>query len=37
MATSTNSELDYRPSYRKAQADDAWKLAVDWFKANGVG
>ena len=28
---------DYRPSYRKAQADDAWKLAVDWFKANGVG
>ena len=28
---------DYRPSYRKAQAEDAWKLAVAWFKANGVG
>ncbi|HYD08372.1 MAG TPA: dienelactone hydrolase family protein [Reyranella sp.] len=28
---------DYRPSYRKEQAEDAWKLAVAWFKANGVG
>jgi carboxymethylenebutenolidase len=28
---------DYRPSYRKDQAEDAWKLAVAWFKANGVG
>jgi carboxymethylenebutenolidase len=28
---------DYRPSYRKDQAEDGWKLAVAWFKANGVG
>jgi carboxymethylenebutenolidase len=28
---------DYRPSYRKEQAEDGWKLAVAWFKANGVG
>jgi len=28
---------DYRPSYRKDQAEDAWKLCVAWFKANGVG
>jgi carboxymethylenebutenolidase len=27
---------DYRPSYRKEQAEDGWKLAVAWFKANGV-
>jgi len=27
---------DYRPSYRKEQAEDAWKKAVAWFKANGV-
>jgi carboxymethylenebutenolidase len=27
---------DYRPSYRKEQAEDAWKLALAWFKANGV-
>ena len=28
---------DYRPSYRKDQAEDAWKKALAWFKANGVG
>jgi carboxymethylenebutenolidase len=28
---------DYRPSYRKEQAEDGWKLAVAWFKGNGVG
>ena len=28
---------DYRPSYRKEAADDGWKRAVAWFKANGVG
>ncbi|MFT3665143.1 dienelactone hydrolase family protein [Piscinibacter sp.] len=27
---------DYRPSYRKAPAEDGWKRAVAWFKANGV-
>lgn len=27
---------DYRPSYRKDQADDGWKRAIAWFKANGV-
>jgi carboxymethylenebutenolidase len=27
---------DYRPSYRKEQADDAWKRMQDWFKKNGV-
>jgi carboxymethylenebutenolidase len=28
---------DYRPSYRKAAADDGWQRATAWFKANGVG
>ncbi len=28
---------DYRPSYRKEAAEDAWNRAVAWFKANGVG
>ena len=28
---------DYRPSYRKEAADDGWKRAVAWFKANGLG
>ncbi len=28
---------DYRPSYRKGPADDDWKRALAWFKANGVG
>ncbi|MBY0325244.1 MAG: dienelactone hydrolase family protein [Reyranella sp.] len=27
---------DYRPSYRKDQAEDGWKKALAWFKANGV-
>jgi carboxymethylenebutenolidase len=28
---------DYRPSYRKDPAEDSWKKALAWFKANGVG
>jgi carboxymethylenebutenolidase len=27
---------DYRSSYRKAAAEDGWKKALAWFKANGV-
>lgn len=27
---------DYRPSYRKEAAEDGWKRALAWFKANGV-
>jgi carboxymethylenebutenolidase len=27
---------DYRPSYRKEAAEDAWSRAAAWFKANGV-
>jgi carboxymethylenebutenolidase len=27
---------DYRPSYRKAQAEEAWGLLLDWFRKNGV-
>lgn len=27
---------DYRPSYRKTEADDGWKRLVDWFKKHGV-
>ncbi len=27
---------DYRPSYRKADADDAWKKMLAWMKKNGV-
>ena len=27
---------DYRASYRKEAADDGWKRATAWFKANGV-
>jgi carboxymethylenebutenolidase len=27
---------DYRPSYRKEAAEDAWNRAAQWFKANGV-
>ncbi|MHC5536674.1 dienelactone hydrolase family protein, partial [Singulisphaera rosea] len=27
---------DYRPSYRKTQAEDGWKRLLDWFKKNGV-
>jgi carboxymethylenebutenolidase len=28
---------DYRPSYRKQQAEDGWKRMLAWFKANGAG
>jgi len=28
---------DYRPSYRREAAEDGWKRAVAWFRANGVG
>lgn len=27
---------DYRPSYRKEQAEDGWKKMLAWFKKNGV-
>ncbi|MBS1178824.1 MAG: Dienelactone hydrolase-like enzyme [Proteobacteria bacterium] len=27
---------DYRPSYRKADAEEGWTLALDWFKSHGV-
>ncbi|MGM9484113.1 dienelactone hydrolase family protein [Roseateles sp. NT4] len=27
---------DYRPSYRKAAADDAWARCLAWFRKNGV-
>jgi carboxymethylenebutenolidase len=27
---------DYRPTYRKETAEDGWKKAIAWFKANGV-
>jgi carboxymethylenebutenolidase len=27
---------DYRPSFRKEQAEDAWKKLAEWFKKNGV-
>ncbi len=27
---------DYRPSYRKEAADDAWAQMTAWFKKNGV-
>ena len=27
---------DYRPSYRKEQAEDGWKRAVAWFRQHGV-
>ncbi len=27
---------DYRPSYRKDDAQDGWKRCLAWFKANGV-
>jgi len=28
---------DYRPSYRKADAEDAWRRAIAWFRGHGVG
>ncbi len=27
---------DYRPSYRKEQAEDGWKRLLSWFKTHGV-
>jgi carboxymethylenebutenolidase len=27
---------DYRPSYRKADAEDGWQRCLTWFRANGV-
>jgi carboxymethylenebutenolidase len=27
---------DYRPSYRKQQAEDGWKRCLEWFKKHGV-
>ena len=27
---------DYRPSYRKPQADDGWQRMLDWFRRHGV-
>jgi carboxymethylenebutenolidase len=27
---------DYRPTYRKAAAEDGWKRCLDWFKSQGV-
>ena len=27
---------DYRPSYRKADAEDGWARMLAWFKKNGV-
>jgi carboxymethylenebutenolidase len=27
---------DYRPSYRKAAADDGWQRMLNWFKKQGV-
>jgi len=27
---------DYRPSYRKEQAQDAWRRLLEWFRKNGV-
>jgi len=27
---------DYRPSYRKQQAEDGWNRLREWFKENGV-
>src|SRR5690606_2783192 len=28
---------DYRPSYRKEVAEDAWKRCVEWFRTHGLG
>lgn len=27
---------DYRPSYRKSEAEDGWRRMLEWFRANGV-
>jgi carboxymethylenebutenolidase len=28
---------DYRPSFREADAKDAWRRCLEWFRMNGVG
>ena len=28
---------DYRPSFREADAKDAWRRCLEWFRKNGVG
>jgi carboxymethylenebutenolidase len=35
-ATPHAFHADYRPSFRKEAAEDGWKRALAWFKANGV-
>jgi carboxymethylenebutenolidase len=27
---------DYRPSYRRKEAEDGWKRCLEWFKKNDV-
>jgi carboxymethylenebutenolidase len=27
---------DYRPSYRKREAEDGWKRMLQWFRSHGV-
>jgi len=27
---------DYRPTYRKEEAQDGWKRALEWFRTHGV-
>jgi hypothetical protein len=36
-ATPHAFNADYRPSYRKEAAEDAWKKCLGWLKVNGVG
>jgi carboxymethylenebutenolidase len=35
-ATPHGFNADYRPSYRKDKAEDAWKKMLEWFKKHGV-
>ncbi|MPN42081.1 hypothetical protein SDC9_189637 [bioreactor metagenome] len=28
---------DYRPSYRKAEAEEGWKRLLDWYARHGSG
>jgi carboxymethylenebutenolidase len=35
-ATPHGFYADYRPTYRKTQAEDGWKRMLAWFKQNGV-
>jgi len=28
--------VDYRPSYRKEDAEDGWRRMLAWFRKNGV-